>query len=138
MKKRGVDLKMRLAHALAFVSLSWVLLHGQGQVLGIFRTYGACVYAAPTDRAWSCVKKMGLPEVTEIRTWGAHERIAAQGDSNDVEPANEERMIAKPEEPSIGHSISRIREFIPLWAAATREGHRFAKQSQQYADKMLT
>jgi len=40
--------------------------------------------------------------------------------------------------PSVGQSILSVREFIAQWAAATREGHRFAQESQEHADKMLT
>lgn len=39
---------------------------------------------------------------------------------------------------SVGQSIASIPDFIRQWAAATREGHRFAHQSQEHADKMLT
>src|SRR5690348_80563 len=40
--------------------------------------------------------------------------------------------------PSVGQKVVSARQFITHWAAATREGHRFAQESQEHADKMLT
>src|SRR5262249_59570328 len=39
---------------------------------------------------------------------------------------------------SAGENIVAVKEFIVQWAAATREGHRLAKESQEHADKTLT
>lgn len=40
--------------------------------------------------------------------------------------------------PPVAKSIPNILDFITHWAAATREGHRFAAESLEHADKMLT
>jgi hypothetical protein len=39
---------------------------------------------------------------------------------------------------SVGQRILSVPQFIAQWAAATREGHRFAQESLEHADKMLT
>jgi hypothetical protein len=39
---------------------------------------------------------------------------------------------------SVGESVPWVRDFITQWADGTREGHRFAKESQEHADRMLT
>ena len=41
---------------LKLLVLLWFLTDASGTILGVFRTYGECIYNAPTDRAWNCVR----------------------------------------------------------------------------------